>query len=101
MPRSARVHAEEVRRRRRLLTKEQRRDPAYAADSPNSVLRDSEEEERCRASGDRVVPTEPVEPREIYQWTGIVREIVSAPPISLGATLQQEQAYLEHWKSTH
>ncbi|KAE8805914.1 hypothetical protein D1007_17913 [Hordeum vulgare] len=35
VPRSARVHAEEVSCRRRLLTTEQRRDHAYAADSPN------------------------------------------------------------------
>ena len=34
-PRSARVHAKEVRRRRALLTPEQRRDQAYASDSSN------------------------------------------------------------------
>ncbi|KAE8769603.1 hypothetical protein D1007_58787 [Hordeum vulgare] len=33
-PRSARVHAEEVRRRRALLMPEQRRDLAYTTDSP-------------------------------------------------------------------
>ncbi|KAE8811217.1 hypothetical protein D1007_11965 [Hordeum vulgare] len=32
------MHAEEVSRRRRLLTMEQRRDPVYAADSPNWEL---------------------------------------------------------------
>ncbi|KAE8804263.1 hypothetical protein D1007_19840 [Hordeum vulgare] len=32
--RSARAHAEEVRRRRALLTPEQQRDPTYTADSP-------------------------------------------------------------------
>ncbi|KAE8767653.1 Cytochrome P450 71C4 [Hordeum vulgare] len=35
VPRSARAHAEEVWRRRVLLTQEQRRGPAYAIDSPN------------------------------------------------------------------
>ncbi|KAE8814624.1 hypothetical protein D1007_08147 [Hordeum vulgare] len=35
VPRSARVHAEEVTKRWRLLMAEQRRDPTYAADSPN------------------------------------------------------------------
>ncbi|KAE8802624.1 hypothetical protein D1007_21660 [Hordeum vulgare] len=35
VPRSARVHAEEVTKRRRLLKAEQRRDPTYATDSPN------------------------------------------------------------------
>ena len=34
-PRSARAHAEEVRRRRVLLTPEQRRAAAYASDSPS------------------------------------------------------------------
>ncbi|KAE8815715.1 hypothetical protein D1007_06771 [Hordeum vulgare] len=35
VPRSARLHAEEVSRRRRLLTPEQCLNPAYAADSPH------------------------------------------------------------------
>ncbi|KAE8799667.1 hypothetical protein D1007_24913 [Hordeum vulgare] len=35
MPRSVLLHAEEVSRRRCLLTGKQRRDPTYAADSPN------------------------------------------------------------------
>ena len=34
-PRTARAHAEEVRRRRALLTSEQRADPHFVADSPN------------------------------------------------------------------
>ncbi|KAE8791288.1 hypothetical protein D1007_34282 [Hordeum vulgare] len=151
-------HAEEVSRRRRLLTTEQRRDPMYASDSPNwevwfavdyekqrrrgvrevqpggppppppvvsdedeeaeaayqatlaSVLRDSEEEARRRADeeavyqqqlaeaivlsavGDCVVPPpskpKPTEPWEVYQWTDVVHEFVTAPPIWLGATPQ-------------
>ncbi|KAE8767930.1 Pre-mRNA-processing factor 39 [Hordeum vulgare] len=56
-------------------------------------------------AGDCVVPPpsklEPTEPREVYQWTGVVQEFVTAPPIWLGATPQQEQAYLEHWWSYH
>jgi hypothetical protein len=35
VPRSARAHAEEVRRRQQQLTPEQRLDPANAADAPN------------------------------------------------------------------
>ncbi|KAE8815242.1 hypothetical protein D1007_07371 [Hordeum vulgare] len=35
VPRLTRVHLEEVTKRRRLLTVEQRRDPTYATDSPN------------------------------------------------------------------
>ncbi|KAE8788326.1 Pre-mRNA-processing factor 39 [Hordeum vulgare] len=55
------------------------------------------------AAGDYVVPppskTEPTEPqREVYQWISCLREWVSAPPIWLGATPQQEEAYLLHWK---
>ncbi|KAE8821374.1 putative serine/threonine-protein kinase [Hordeum vulgare] len=30
--------------------------------------------------------------------TGMVREWVSAPPVSLDAMLEQEAAYLEHWR---
>ena len=37
-----------------------------------------------------------MESREVYQWTGIIHEFVTAPPIWLGVTPQQEQAYLEH-----
>ncbi|KAE8807101.1 Pre-mRNA-processing factor 39 [Hordeum vulgare] len=173
VPRSTRVHAEEVTKRRHLLTAEQRRDPTYVADSPNwevwfvveheeqrrrgvrqvqpggppppppvvsdedqeaeaayqvalaGVLRDSEEEARrmaeeeaafqkqiaeamaLSAAGDCVVPPppepepEPTLSREVYQWTGVVQEFVSVPPIWLGATPLQEQAYLEHWRSVH
>ncbi|KAE8820128.1 hypothetical protein D1007_01828 [Hordeum vulgare] len=169
--RSARVHADEVSRRRCLLTPEQRQNPAYAADSPNwklwfaveheeqrrrsvrdvqprgpplappvvrdedqdveasyqvvlaVVLHDSEEEELRRAdeeaayhhqlaeaialsaTGNCVVPPppkpEPTEPREVYQWNGVVSEFVNASPIWLGVTPQQEQAYLEHWRTEH
>ncbi|KAE8789553.1 hypothetical protein D1007_36196 [Hordeum vulgare] len=38
---------------------------------------------------------------EVYKWTGCLREWVSAPPIWLGATLQQEKAYLLHSKLQH
>ncbi|KAE8773534.1 hypothetical protein D1007_54222 [Hordeum vulgare] len=31
----------------------------------------------------------------------ITKEFVSAPPFWLGATPEQEQAYLEHWRSVH
>ncbi|KAE8786895.1 hypothetical protein D1007_39140 [Hordeum vulgare] len=51
MPRSARVHVEEVSRRRRLLTTEQRRDPAYAADSPNWKVWLAVEHEEQRRRG--------------------------------------------------
>ena len=173
-PQSARAHAKEVRHRRALLTPEQRRDPAYATDSPNwarwfafeheearrrgvcevdrrspptplvvreedqaalaAVYRESEEDERRRAeaaeveeearyeaamaqalalsgAGDSVVPPvappspikpepqpepEP-EPIARFSWNGVVREWVSAPPVWLGATPTQEQAYLEMW----
>ena len=83
-----------------------------------ALLRDSEEEARRRAyeeaayqqqlveaialsvAGNCVVSLplepEPMEPREVYQWTDVVHEFVTTPPIWLGATPQQEQAYLEH-----
>ncbi|KAE8766458.1 hypothetical protein D1007_62322 [Hordeum vulgare] len=168
MQRSARVHAEEVTKRRYLLTVEQQRDPTYVADSPKweawfaveheeqrrrgvrqvqprgppppppvvsdedqeaeaacqaalaGGLRDNEEEARrmaeeeaayqkqlveamaLSAAGDCVVPPpsepepEPALPREVYQWTGVVQEFVSMPPIWLGATPLQVQAYLDH-----
>ncbi|XP_044978574.1 uncharacterized protein LOC123445627 [Hordeum vulgare subsp. vulgare] len=171
VPRSTRVHLEEVTKRRRLLTAEQRRDPTYVADSPNwevwfaveheeqrrrgvrqvqpgglpppppvvsdedqeaeaayqaalaGVLRNSEEEARrmaeeeeayqrqlaeamtLSAASDCIVPPlpepEPALPRQVYQWTDVVQEFVNAPPIWLGATPLQEQAYLEHWRSVH
>ncbi|KAE8769895.1 hypothetical protein D1007_58443 [Hordeum vulgare] len=173
MPRSTRVHLEEVTKQRRLLTAEQRRDPTYVTDSPNwevwfameheqqrrrgvrqvqpggppppvvndedqeaeaayqaalaGVLRDSEEEARraaeeeeayrrqlaeamaLSAAGYCVVPPppepepypEPALPGQVYQWTGVVQEFLSPPPIWLGATPEQEQAYLEHWRSVH
>ncbi|KAE8792476.1 hypothetical protein D1007_33000 [Hordeum vulgare] len=58
------------------------------------------------AADEWVVPplpkTEPMEPqREVYQWIGCLREWVSAPPIWLGATPWQEEAYLHHWRSQH
>ncbi|KAE8789748.1 pre-mrna-processing factor 39 [Hordeum vulgare] len=57
------------------------------------------------AADDCVVPPspepEPALPWEVYQCTDIIQEFISAPPIWLGATLLQEQAYLEHWRSVH
>ncbi|KAE8804321.1 hypothetical protein D1007_19738 [Hordeum vulgare] len=55
MPRLARLHAEEVSRRRRLLTPEQRLNPAYAADSPHSELWFAVEHEEQRRCGMRDV----------------------------------------------
>ncbi|KAE8767021.1 Pre-mRNA-processing factor 39 [Hordeum vulgare] len=90
---------------------------AYQA-APAAALRESEEEDRRKAeeedavyeekfakaialpaAGDCVMPpppkTEPTEPqREVYQWTGCLRECVSAPPIWLSVTPQQEDGYL-------
>ncbi|KAE8786029.1 hypothetical protein D1007_40211 [Hordeum vulgare] len=57
------------------------------------------------AAGNCMVPPppepEPALPREVYQWTDVVQEFVSVPPIWLGATPQQEQAFLEHWRSEY
>lgn len=36
---------------------------------------------------------------ERYQWEGVVREWISAPAIWIGATEEQEVAYLQHWKA--
>ena len=59
-PLSARAHAEEVRRRRALLTPEQRRGQAYATDSPNWARWFAFEHEEARRRGvrevDRSVP---------------------------------------------
>ena len=38
------------------------------------------------------------EPIARFSWTGVVREWVSAPPVWMGATPAQEQAYLEMWR---
>ena len=54
-PRTARAHAEEVRRRRALLTPEQRRDPAYTTDSPNWARWFAFEHEEERHRGVREV----------------------------------------------
>ena len=53
VPRTARVHAEEVRRRRALLTPEQRREAAYASDSPNWARWFAFEHEEARRRGVR------------------------------------------------
>ena len=67
-PRSARAHAEEVRRRRALLTSEQRREAAYATDSPNWVRWFAFEHEEARRRGvrevDRRLPPTPLVVRE-------------------------------------
>ncbi|KAE8783001.1 adp-ribosylation factor-related protein 1 [Hordeum vulgare] len=55
VPQSARVHAEEVSRRRRLLTAEQRRDLTYAADFPNWEVWFAVEHEEHRRRGVREV----------------------------------------------
>ena len=54
-PRTARAHAEEVRRRRALLTPEQRLDKAYATDSPNWARWFAFEHEEARRRGVREV----------------------------------------------
>ena len=47
----ARAHAEEVRRRRALLTSEQRADPHFAVDSPNWARWFAFEHEKPRRRG--------------------------------------------------
>ena len=37
------------------------------------------------------------EPIPRFSWTGVVRKWVSAPPVWMGATPEQEAAYLEMW----
>ncbi|KAE8797362.1 Pre-mRNA-processing factor 39 [Hordeum vulgare] len=36
-----------------------------------------------------------------YIWEGVVREWVSAPPVWMRATLEQEQIYLKQWQQQH
>ena len=33
-----------------------------------------------------------------FSWNGVVREWVSAPPVWMGATSEQEAVYLEMWR---
>ena len=58
-PRTARAHAEEVRRRRALLMPEQRLDKAYATDSPNWARWFAFEHEEARRRGVREVDRRP------------------------------------------
>ncbi|KAE8787055.1 hypothetical protein D1007_39014 [Hordeum vulgare] len=53
MPRSARAHAKDVRRRRWHLTPEQRFDPAYTRDPPNGEICFACEHEELRRRGVR------------------------------------------------
>ncbi|KAE8819697.1 hypothetical protein D1007_02357 [Hordeum vulgare] len=55
VPQSARMHAEDVSRRRCQLTREQRLNPAYAADSPNWEVWFALEHEEQRRRGVHVV----------------------------------------------
>ena len=41
-------------------------------------------------------PTHPKE--EQYEWTCIIHEWVSTPPVALGMTSAREAAYLKHWR---
>ena len=72
-PRSARAHAEQVRRRRALLTPEHRRDEAYAFDSSNWARWFAFEHEETRRRGVREVddsmPPPPLVVREEDQAT--------------------------------
>ena len=54
---------------------------------------------RRRVKADPEPQPEPEpEPIARFSWNGVVREWVSAPPVWLGATPAQEQAYLEMWR---
>ncbi|KAE8770757.1 hypothetical protein D1007_57449 [Hordeum vulgare] len=70
------------------------------------VLHDSEEEARRKAEEEEAYQQQLTEAMALSAagdcvWTGVVQEFVSVPTIWLGVTLQQEQAYLEHWRSVH
>ena len=68
LPHNWHLDAEEVQRRRALLTPEQRRDSTYAFDSPNWARWFSFEHEEVRRRGvrevDRIVPPPPLVVRE-------------------------------------
>ncbi|KAE8810999.1 hypothetical protein D1007_12147 [Hordeum vulgare] len=97
---------------------DQEAEAAYQA-TLAAALRESEEEEWRKAEEDdaayevqlveaialpapsdcAVPPSPKTESHpEVYQWTCCFYEWVSALPIWLGTTLQQEAAYLQHWK---
>ena len=66
VPRIQRAHDDEVRRRRALLTPEQRRLPEYATDSPNrEVWFALEHEEQWRSGVDAVLSLFPPPPPEV------------------------------------
>ncbi|KAE8777915.1 hypothetical protein D1007_49273 [Hordeum vulgare] len=69
VPRLTRVHLKVVSKQRRLLTAEQRRDPTYAADSPNwKVWFAVEHEEQRRCGVRQVQPGGP--PPRLHQRRG-------------------------------
>ena len=76
-PRTARTHAEEVRRRRALLTPEQRAEPQYAVDSPNWARWFAFEHEKARRRGVR----------------GVDRSLQPPPLIVRGEDQEAEAAY--------
>ncbi|KAE8808959.1 hypothetical protein D1007_14379 [Hordeum vulgare] len=86
VPQLARVHAEEA-----------DKEAAYHQQLAEAIAPSSAVE--C------VVPPslkpEPTKPQEVYEWTDCVREFVSASSMWLGATPQQEQSYLKHWRTKH
>ncbi|KAE8793430.1 hypothetical protein D1007_31913 [Hordeum vulgare] len=75
VPRSTRVHAKEVSRRRRLLTAEKRRDPTHAAESPNwEVWFAVEHEEQRRRGVCEVQPGGPLPPPPVVSGEDQVAE---------------------------
>ncbi|KAE8788893.1 putative ubiquitin-conjugating enzyme E2 26 [Hordeum vulgare] len=105
-PWSARAHAKEMQRWRALLTSEQRRDLAYATDSPNWARWFAFEHEEARRRGvcevDRTLPPPPLIVREedqaaeaAYQasLTVVYRERKEDERRRAAATKQEEATY--------